>query len=266
MSHDEINLKRLVRRLEKSAVASEWPIAGDETYIKVQGALQKVKYARKLLANVELEDLEPSPKTALRYDEFKTILDRVDSFLKELEKKTTPKPTRPAPILPTLPLPPAAPEPPQPQPQRAEPPDSADNLLFDSSSPTSPPVHSSSRSLLLGSEKPTKSTMTTGAQPIPTLQHSTLRQREMADQMAIMAEQLKRNSVYFSELLDKDKRVIEETENKLEGNYGYMQKTRLRTRDLRGKTGGTTCLVLLIIVFVTVLFMFMVSLIRFSSR
>ncbi|KAF7331640.1 hypothetical protein MKEN_00043700 [Mycena kentingensis (nom. inval.)] len=297
-SHDQINLKRLVRRLKKSAaVDADWPADNAGTYIKVQGALQRVKYARKLLSNVELEDVNPSPKSALRHEEFKVILDRVDSFLRDLEKKTTPKPTRPEPILPTIP-------PPRPEPEsRAAPPEPlivdghteeeatsaslpTDDLLLSVSdvarssfsSSVSPPLtnllppsfpqsgtdsSADSRVLLGLPEKPTKST---GVLANPTLQNSTLRQREMADQMAVMAEQLKRNSVYFAELLEKDKRVMEETEHKLGENFGYMQKTRLRTRDLRGKTGGTTCLVLLIVVFVTVLFFFMVSLIRFSGR
>ncbi|KAF7301253.1 hypothetical protein MIND_00690100 [Mycena indigotica] len=253
-SHDEINLKRLVRRLEKSAVDSQWPpTAGDTTYIKVQSSLQKVKYARKLLANVESE----RPLT-----ELKAILDRVDSFLTALASKTIPESTRPVPILPTLPLPLLPPEPePEPEPVTiaVSPPPEYEATPVSLPPDTLIPLTTT----LLPSEKPTKST---AVQQNPTLQHATLRQREMADQMAVMAEQLKRNSVYFAELLEKDKRAMEETEAKLEGNYGFMQKTRLRTRDLRGKTGGTTCLVLLIIVFVTVLFMFMVSLIRFSGR
>ncbi|KAF7313401.1 hypothetical protein HMN09_00495900 [Mycena chlorophos] len=276
-SRDEINLRALVRRLDKSAEDSQWPISGDTTYIKVQGALQNVKYARKLLANVELEDVDPSPKNALRYDEFKTILDRVDSFLKALEKKTTPKRTRPAPILPSIPLPPPEPEPiPIPPPVDAlSPVADTDNLLLSASDDvSSPPVptiilptpESAAESLLLPS-KPTKSTSTsTSLQPSASMQHATLRQREMVDQMATMSEQLKRNSLYFAELLEKDKRVMEGAESKLESNFDFMQKTRVMTRDLRGKTGGTTCLVLLIVVFVMLVFVMMIGLIRFSGR
>lgn len=79
-----------------------------------------------------------------------------------------------------------------------------------------------------------------------------------------MATQLKRNAIHFSESLAKDQGVVEETEQKLEGNFGYMQKTRLRTRDLRGKTGSTTCLSLFIILAVSLLFFLMIWVIRFS--
>lgn len=88
----------------------------------------------------------------------------------------------------------------------------------------------------------------------------------MAKQMGLMAAQLKRNALYFSDLMAKDQRVMEETEVKLEGNFGYMQQTQTRMKGLREKTGSSTCMRMLIILVVTFLFMFMVSLIRFSGR
>jgi hypothetical protein len=56
--HDEINLFRLVRRLEKAVqVKDGWEADGeggyDEIRIKARKELQKVKYARKLVRNVE---------------------------------------------------------------------------------------------------------------------------------------------------------------------------------------------------------------------
>ena len=59
-----------------------------------------------------------------------------------------------------------------------------------------------------------------------------------------MATQLKRNAIHFSESLAKDQAVVAEAQEKLEGNYDVMKKERLRVRDLRGKTGGTTCLLI----------------------
>jgi hypothetical protein len=38
--HDEINLQRLVRRLEKSSSDPEWTVSSDDTWIKAQGTLQ----------------------------------------------------------------------------------------------------------------------------------------------------------------------------------------------------------------------------------
>ncbi|KAJ7216581.1 hypothetical protein GGX14DRAFT_358735 [Mycena pura] len=282
--HDEINLRRLIRRLEKSTSDSQWTTTSDDTWIKVQGALQKVKYARKLLANAELVNVDPSQKSLQRYADMKTKIDRIEAFMQALEKKTAPKQTRPEPVLPSIPLPLAEPEPNSPKQQRASPPEtidvpgedpssasfSADNLLYSVSdvarssfsSSVSPPL-----TTLLPPSFPSSSakSATTAIEP-RLMQYSNARQRDMADQMALMAEQLKRNAVHFAELLEKDKSVVQDTEQKLEGNYGYMQKTRIRTRDLRGKTGSTTCLVVLIVLGVSGLFMFMVALIRFSGR
>lgn len=79
--HDKVNLGRLVRRLEKSVTEEEWENGvRQDTWIKAQGTLQashslwrrvptdgflailqKLKYARKLLKNVELYDADPTP-------------------------------------------------------------------------------------------------------------------------------------------------------------------------------------------------------------
>ncbi|KAJ7177941.1 hypothetical protein C8R46DRAFT_1212673 [Mycena filopes] len=282
--HDEINLGRLVRRLDKSASDSQWTVASDDTWIKVQGTLQKVKYARKLLANVELEDVDPTPKSIQRYNDFRMKLDRVDAFMQELEKRTAPKQIRPAPLLPHIPTPPDEPEPAPTQSLRASPPEAisvpgddqdpasaalaTDNLLFSVSdvarssfsSSVSPPL----TTLLPPSFPPATKSTTTALEP--RMQGSTARQREMGEQMSLMATQLKRNALHFADLMAKDQRVVEEMDVKLEGNFGYMQKTQTRMKDLREKTGSSTCMRMLIILVVTFLFMFMVSLIRFSGR
>ncbi|KAJ7094007.1 hypothetical protein B0H15DRAFT_905047 [Mycena belliarum] len=285
VGHDEINLKRLIRRLEKSASDSEWAGTSDDIWIKVQGTLQTVKYARKLLSSVELDDSDPTPKDMHRYNDFRTKLDRIDAFMQALEKQAAPRRTRPEPILPHIPPPPDEPEATPSQLQRSSPPDAisvsgegedsasaalpTDDLLFSVSdvarssfsSSVSPPL-----TTLLPPSFPSATKSTSTAIEPRLLQHSNARQRDMSEEMARMATQLKQNAIHFGELLANDQRVMEETEQKLEGNYGYMQKTRVRTRDLRGKTGSTTCLVLAIILFVTLLFMLMVSLIRFSGR
>lgn len=79
-----------------------------------------------------------------------------------------------------------------------------------------------------------------------------------------MAQQLKRNAVHFSNSLEKDKAVVEDAQIKLEGNYEVMQKERVRLRDHRGKSWGTTCMVVGIVLLVLLVFMLMVSVIRFS--
>ena len=77
-----------------------------------------------------------------------------------------------------------------------------------------------------------------------------------------MASQLKRNAVHLAESLAKDAAVVQDAGIKLESNYDVMKKERGRVRDLRGKTGGTTCLVMMSVVAVLVAFIFMVLLIR----
>ncbi|KAJ7628571.1 hypothetical protein FB45DRAFT_918662 [Roridomyces roridus] len=256
--HDEINLRRLIRRLDKSSSESEW------TWITVQSTLQKVKFARKLLNNVQLEDVDPTPESVQRYNDFKAKLDRIDALLQDLDKKNAPKRTRPEPILPSIPLPPDEPQEQTPIPD--QPPLPADNLLLSESdvalsSSVSPPLTTT----LLPTSFPSAATKSTTTAVEPRLlQHSTARQRDMSEQMELMARQLKLNSLHFAELLEKDRQVVEETDKKLEENYGFMQKIRVGTRDLRGKTGSTTCLSLLIVLFVTLVFLFMVSLVRFT--
>ncbi|KAJ7767291.1 hypothetical protein B0H16DRAFT_1686875 [Mycena metata] len=111
----------------------------------------------------------------------------------------------------------------------------------------------------------TKSTTTASALE-PRMQGSTVRQREMAKQMGLMAAQLKRNALYFSDLMAKDQRVMEEMELKLEVDFGYTQETQARMKSLREKTGSSASMSMLIILVVTFLFMFVVLLIRFSGR
>ncbi|KAF8208302.1 hypothetical protein K438DRAFT_1813780 [Mycena galopus ATCC 62051] len=261
--HDEINLKRLVRRLEKSASDSQWTGSSDETWIKVQGTLQKVKYARKLLANVELEDLDPTPKSTQRYEDWRTKLNRIDMFMQELEKRTAPKHTRPESILPQIPAPPEEPEPrTSPDAPGEDPitPQPTDNLLLSVSDvvPSNPPP------LIPSYPSATKSTTTAVESRL--LQHSNARQRGMADEIALMAAQLKRNAMHFNELLVKDQEVLEETDKKLEGNFGYMQTTQERTKKLNAKSWSSTWIRMLIICVVVFVFMFMVFFMRFSGR
>ncbi|CAK5262260.1 unnamed protein product [Mycena citricolor] len=268
--HNEINLKRLLRRLEKSASEAHWSDNSFNAWIEVQGSLQKVKHAKKLLADVELEDFDPTPTSAQRYEEWRTRLDRLDALMKTYEQTTAPKSTRPVKLLPKLPLPadPLPTEPP-PGPSEVSPtldPASAslstatvlDNLL-DSARDVPPPAYTPP---ILSSQKPTKSTASSTALEAGT----TARQRAMGEQMAMMAEQLKRNAVHFSDLLEKDKLAMEEVDSKLEGNFGYMQKTRIMTRDLRSKTGSTFWLTMVSIIVVLLAFVFMIPFIRFSGR
>ena len=89
-------------------------------------------------------------------------------------------------------------------------------------------------------------------------------QEELSSQLELMAAQLKRNAIHFSTSLANDQAVVEDAQLKLEGNYDVMMKERVRLRDHRGKSGSTTCMVLAIVALVLVLFILMISIIRFS--
>lgn len=88
----------------------------------------------------------------------------------------------------------------------------------------------------------------------------------MADQLAQMAVQMRKNAEHFSERLVEDKAVIEETQTKLESNASVMGTERIRLRDHRGKSGSTTCFIVAAVVGVTIVFMFMIFLIRLTAR
>ncbi|KAF5376285.1 hypothetical protein D9615_008519 [Tricholomella constricta] len=281
--HDEINLRRLVRRLDK-ATSEEWAESPrDRAWIKAQGTLQKVKFARKLLKNVDIYEEEQTPKRVQQLNDIRTKLDKVEAFMKEIAHRTAPILKRPAPILPNIPQPP----PPTSSMISDLPPGGAaptaglrengsratmlhtDDLLLPADTPSYPSSTSFSFATPMTLIPSTSAggsgvaAVTTGAAP-RFLQNSSALQQELSDQLAQMATQLKRNAVHFSETLARDQGVVEETQLKLESNFDVMQKERVRLRDHRGKSGSTTCLVVLIVLTVVLLFVLMVSVIRFS--
>jgi hypothetical protein len=100
---------------------------------------------------------------------------------------------------------------------------------------------------------------------IPTiLQNSRALQEDLSEQLALMATQLRRNATHFSQSLEKDKSVVEAMQEKVEGNFEFMKQARIRLRDFRGKSGGTTCLVIMSVIVVLIAFMLMVFLIRLT--
>ncbi|KAG7446531.1 uncharacterized protein BT62DRAFT_931967 [Guyanagaster necrorhizus] len=270
-THDEINLVRLIRRLEKSTLDASWSNDGDDVWLKALGTLQTVKYARKLLKNVELNDYDPTLKNVRRYNELRMTLDRIDTFGKDVEKRVTPMPKRPEPLLPHLPIPEA------PQSLEPSPPDTVTSLPKGDEHVTSPMPLPATDSLLLSPSDPPSTTISplptllpasatskaTGASP-HFLQNTNALHNELSEQLAQMATQLQRNALHFSDSLSADKILVEEAQQKIESNLDVMKKERLRLRDHRGKSGSTTCLVVMSVIVVTILFIFMVMLIRLT--
>lgn len=96
------------------------------------------------------------------------------------------------------------------------------------------------------------------------LQSSSAVHDELASQLAQMATQMKRNALHFSDVMVKDKAVVEEAHEKLEKNYGFMQTEQTRLRDHSGKSSGTTWLMFGSFFAVFVSFMIMFFIIRLT--
>ncbi|KAJ3568784.1 hypothetical protein NP233_g5492 [Leucocoprinus birnbaumii] len=289
-THDEVNLLRLVRRLEKS-IASEkdWDDVAstqqEKAWLQALGTLQKVKHGRKLLRNLEDHDSQPSPKKARQRSDLKTKLDRVDLFMTEVRKPDS------SAALSELEAEAAdrvegavsSPEHTHQEPLRLRNQIEGGSSEALSSSTLSPPppsatVLSSVSSLLPATPTATSAFPISSSTAISTsssasnatkrkhLQTTNALHEELSNQLAEMAAQLKRNAQHFANSLEEEKPLVEMTSEKLEENFGTMLKERIRLRDFRLKSKGSTWMVIGIVIAVLLLFVVMVGVIRFSRR
>ncbi|KAH8107658.1 hypothetical protein BXZ70DRAFT_2744 [Cristinia sonorae] len=280
--HDRVNLGRLVKSLQGAVSSEEWQRntsePGTQAWLKVQGALHKVQYARRLLKNVELNSaVDDSSTSTERYQSLRASLNALEHLLQDAEKRVAPKPARPEPILPTLPLPQAS----------SVAPVSPGQLNADQtdpfSSPTEPSAMLSAQDLLLSpsdtvpdtlAEEPTSASHQSSSRPLngplapattgAILQNSRAIQEELSEQLAQMATQLKRNALHFSNSLEKDKAVVQGAQEKLERNYDVMTKERKRLRDHHSKSWGTTWITILSIAVAIIGFFLTFFVIRFT--
>ncbi|KAG9220337.1 hypothetical protein CCMSSC00406_0006602 [Pleurotus cornucopiae] len=260
IKHDRINLARLVRRLEKSTATDEWSSGAEHSvWANTQDALQRVVFAKKLLRNVELYEDE-SLSADGHFEEIHTKLDRIEGSLREVEKRFTPKRSRPKSILAQLPVPEMDEDEAPAGLDESAPLLPADDLLLP---PSEAPSFPSPIPTLLPTTAPPLASKSTAVAP-KFLHNTQALHEELSEQLAQMATQLKRNAVHFSESLAKDQAVVEDAQEKLEGNLGMMTKERVRLRDHRGKSGSTTCLVVLSLITVCALFVLMFFVIRFT--
>ncbi|KAI9061712.1 hypothetical protein FKP32DRAFT_1575345 [Trametes sanguinea] len=269
--HDRINLARLVRRLEKTVSSEGWP---DDTasatslppWIATRGTLQKVKHARKLLQSVESSEDPDDSSSIRRYDEFRRTLDRLERIVSEADKRYAPKVARPEPILSSLPPPVSVADSTSVEPIPASE-DPSTTLLPAEPAPAMPtqgllltpsdsdvftrgPINPSET--LLPPSIPSSAEKSTSQTGPAFLQNSAALHEELSAQLAQMATQLKRNAVHFADALEKDKAVVQETQEKLELNHDVMSKERVRLRDHRSKSWGTTWITILSIVVVLI--------------
>lgn len=110
---------------------------------------------------------------------------------------------------------------------------------------------------------PKEDSNTTAAAPA-FLQNSAALQEEMAEQLAKMATQLKRNAVHFAGSLEKDKAIVQDAQEKMERNYDGMTKERVRLRDHRSKSWGTTGIVILSLIVAVIGFVMTFFVIRLT--
>ncbi|KAI0368370.1 hypothetical protein BV20DRAFT_1037195 [Pilatotrama ljubarskyi] len=265
--HDRVNLARLVRRLEKTVCSEAWldEVAGfspTPTWITTRRTLQKVKHARKLLQSVEYNEASHDSSALRRYDDYRKILDRLESIVAEADKRYPHRIARPEPILHTIPPPPVVAEAPSVEPAEdsldpsttllpAEPTPAVathELLLTPSESEVLPRGPINPSEALLPPSLPVSTEKSTSQAAPAFLQNSAALHEELSAQLAQMATQLKRNAVHFAESLEKDKAVVQETQEKLERNHDVMSKERVRLRDHRSKSWGTTWITMLSIV------------------
>ncbi|GAW04105.1 serine arginine repetitive matrix 1 [Lentinula edodes] len=82
---DDINLTRLIRRLEKAVNGQDWEQpAVSELWLKSLETLQNVKFAKRLLVNVELSGI--SAEDSQRYENIRLSLERFETFLESVQK------------------------------------------------------------------------------------------------------------------------------------------------------------------------------------
>ncbi|KAI6166035.1 membrane fusion protein Use1-domain-containing protein [Pisolithus thermaeus] len=275
---DRINLPRLVRRLER-IVQDDWSgdgPANPDSWIKVRVTLQQIRHARSLLKKVELDAaaITPAAESERYYEYVKNTLQRLESHMIRIEKQHAPPLQRPHLILPSIP----PPEPKFPVGERSGTTESlsvaavsddyhplpsaeVENLLPATSDVTETPpsenVHAPSSNPSAASPLSSNITATPAI-----LQNSRAVQEELSEQLALMARQLRRNATHFSDSLARDKVVVDAMQEKLEGNFDLLKKERVRLRDFRGKSGGTTCLVIMSVIIVVIAFILMVFVIR----
>lgn len=249
--------------------------------------------------NLFAEDV-PYRKRSKRLNDAKIQLDRIDSFLKDVQLSLPQKPVRQNSLLAKLPLP-------KPPPQLEELSSSPGTNIEDDTL-LSPPLDSGSTVKLAPSLKPSVSTKGLFIVPpdpaevspslistaLPSLlpinpsetartsafkrtfgptptsrrdgavgnQATTALHEELSSQLELMAQQLKRNAIHFSSSLANDKAVIEEASEKIEGNFNVMQGQRIKLRDRTSQSRSNTCLIMGIILLVFLLFMLMIMIIR----
>lgn len=122
---------------------------------------------------------------------------------------------------------------------------------------TTKPSHSNDRTTSSNNSKSNTTQSLTNL-----LSHHRSEQESLTEELANMAERLKLNSLEFSNLLEKDKNLLQGAEEKLDGNLTGMIKERDRLKEYKKKGGVTTWFVIGAVIAVMMAWFFMFALMR----
>ncbi|WWC69975.1 uncharacterized protein I206_103919 [Kwoniella pini CBS 10737] len=87
---------------------------------------------------------------------------------------------------------------------------------------------------------------------------------ELGGQLADMSHRLKLNAVQFSNALENEKSILEDSQNTLENNLTATKSSKNHLSTVSSKGRSTTCLTLGVVILVMVLFVWTYMLIRFT--
>ena len=133
--------------------------------------------------------------------------------------------------------------------------------------PLEPSLNADTASAVLLRPRTPASPLSSIADAAPTqtlLQHRTALQEELSSQLAQMAGQLRRNAEHFSTALAADQAVLSNAEEKIGANFDVMKQERVRLRDHRSRSLGTTCLTITSVLVVSIAFVIMLFIFRLT--
>ncbi|CAE6460802.1 unnamed protein product [Rhizoctonia solani] len=292
-SHNEVNLARLLRRLEKAVQSQDWSYQSlaesSATWIRVEGMLQSVAHARKLLSSVRSGEESPSSSMSSSSEYLQATENKIDALeyvLNDVRSRALPKKSKPPSYLshvpPPRPKPVAQPtitvtneEVKSPEEMTSEALLPVEEKAFELKGPESdllpttplpePQVKytrlETSESLLPPRSRPSASASPTA--DLPAFMHTSLQtQEDLSEQLAQMAAQLKRNAQTFAAQLHEDNALVQIAHDQLEGVHTRVKTERTSLRDFSGKSGYTTCMTIGIIIVVIISWVMMFFMIK----
>ncbi|KAF8739917.1 Membrane fusion protein Use1, partial [Rhizoctonia solani] len=297
-SHNQVNLARLLRRLEKAVQNQDWNYQSltesSATWIRAEGMLQSIAYAKKLLSSVRNDesDLSSSITSSNPRSEYwqatESKIAALESVLNDVRSRAQPKkPKAPSylshvpPPRPKLTLQPTvtitADEIKSPEEitsqallpveeRELEPRSPQSALLPTTAFPDFGGKHTraeTSDSLL--PPRPQHSSSNSPTTDLPAFMQTSLQtQEDLSEQLALMAAQLKRNAQTFAAQLHEDNTLVQLAHDQLEGVHTRVKTERSTLRAFSAKSGYTTWMTIGIIIVVIISWVSMFLMIKIT--